>query len=132
MMKNMNPAMMKQAMAQMNNMRPEDLAMASERMKNMSPEEISAQAAQASSQMSGREKYLVEASKRLKADGNNLHGAGSYSHAAEKYEQARDNVKDFGSSEAAELKRSCTLNLSSCYLNTKSYAKCIAGTKKPL
>ena len=121
-----NPAMMAQAMAQMNSMRPEDIKQASERMKNMTPEEISAQAAQASSQMSSREKYMLDAAKKLKAEGNTLHGSGSYSLAADKYERARDNIRDFTTSEAAELKRSCTLNLSSCYLNTKQYVKCVA------
>lgn len=30
------------------------------------------------------------------------------------------------SAEAAELRRSCILNLSSCYLNTKEFDKCLA------
>lgn len=121
-----NPGMMKAAMAQMNAMRPEDIQQASERMRNMTPEEISAQASQATSQMSSREKYLLDAAKKLKADGNNLHGSGSYSLAAEKYEKARDNIQDLLTPEAADLKRLCTLNLSSCYLNTQMWGKCVA------
>lgn len=45
--------------------------------------------------------------------------------AAEKYERARDNLHDNASAEAAELKRSCILNLSSCYLNLKDWDKCV-------
>ena len=63
---------------------------------------------------------------QLKNEGNSLHNSGQYQLAAEKYERARNNVKDDLSKEAADLKRSCILNLSSCYLNLKDYSKCIA------
>ena len=55
-----------------------------------------------------------------------MHNSSQFQQAAEKYERARNNVKDDPSKEAMDLKRSCMLNLSSCYLNLKEYSKCIA------
>ena len=68
---------------------------------------------------------MFNASTQLKNEGNTLHNSGQYKLASEKYERARENVKDHTSSEAADLRRSCILNLSSCYLNLKEFDKCI-------
>lgn len=121
----MNPAMMQQAMNQMKNMRTEDWDRAKEQIGKMSPSEMQAQAASANQYLSGQQQYALNASKQLKDEGNTLHNAGQYRAAAEKYERAHANLQDTASPEGLELRRSCLLNLSSCYLNLREYEKCV-------
>jgi hypothetical protein len=68
----------------------------------------------------------------LKDEGNQLHSAGRYSEAIEKYERAKNNVAGFAGAEAAELRKACTLNLSSCYLNMKDWERCITQCNEVL
>ncbi|KAG2428587.1 hypothetical protein HYH02_014289 [Chlamydomonas schloesseri] len=125
MMKNMPPDMMQQAMAQMKDMKPEDWERAKQQMSGMDGDTMARQAAQAQAQMAGRTQYVLNASNQLKAEGNQLHGRGAFSEAAEKYERAKTNVVGMAGKEAADLARACTLNLSSCYLNLKQFSKCL-------
>jgi tetratricopeptide (TPR) repeat protein len=71
-----------------------------------------------------------QASTKLKADGNTLHNAQKYEEAAEKYEKAKTNVKDYTMPEALALRKACALNLSSCYLNLNQYAQCEAQSSE--
>jgi hypothetical protein len=75
-MAGMSPAMMQQAMAQVQSMSPAELAAAQRQMAGMDPATLSRQAAEASKIMSAREQYAVSASNQLKAEGNKLHAAG--------------------------------------------------------
>jgi len=125
-MGNMNPAMMQQAQAMARNMTPEDWERARAQMQGMSPEQLRQQAAAAQQHMSSQERYMLSAGQRLKAEGNQLHSAGSYQAALEKYERAKNNVRAFiGNHEALALFKACSLNLSSCYLNLKQYSSCV-------
>lgn len=54
-----------------------------------------------------------------------MHSAGKFSEAVEKYERAKGNVASFVTAPAVELRKACTLNLSSCYLNLKQYGNCV-------
>lgn len=62
---------------------------------------------------------------QLKNEGNQLHSQGKYQEACAKYEKAKSNVLDNDTKEAADLRKACTLNLSSCYLNLQQYSKCV-------
>lgn len=55
-----------------------------------------------------------------------MHSAGKFSEAVEKYERAKGNVANFVEAPAVELRKACTLNLSSCYLNLKQFSSCVA------
>ncbi|KAF5825932.1 hypothetical protein DUNSADRAFT_5854 [Dunaliella salina] len=125
-MGNITPAMMQQAQAMARNMGPEDWERARAQMQGMSPEQLRQQAASAQQHMSSQERYMLSAGQRLKAEGNQLHSAGSYGAALEKYERAKNNVRAFISNhEAMALFKACSLNLSSCYLNLKQYSSCV-------
>lgn len=67
----------------------------------------------------------MQASNQLKAEGNALHSAAKYGEAIDKYERAKANVAGMTAAGAAELRRACTLNLSSCYLNLKRWGQCV-------
>ena len=110
---------------QMKNMKAEDWDRAKQQISGMSTEELARQANQAQSQLSAQQKYVLDAAVQLKNQGNSLHGAGKYAEAVEKYDKARTNVDGHSSTEAAELRKACMLNLSSCYLNLKRYDKCV-------
>ena len=69
--------------------------------------------------------YMVSAAKQLKNDGNALHSAGKYDEAVQKYVKAKSNVEGDTGAEAADLRKACMLNLSSCYLNLGRYDKCV-------
>ncbi|GFH08030.1 TPR_REGION domain-containing protein [Haematococcus lacustris] len=73
-----------------------------------------------------------QASQQLKAEGNALHSAGKFKEAVEKYERAKSNVAGHSNTTSQELRTACTLNLSSCYLNLKDWAKCIAQCNEVL
>lgn len=120
----MSPQMMQQAMAQMKNMRPDDLARAQQQMSCMDPSDLARQAAQASSHYTAQQNYVIQASKQLKAEGNQLHQEGRYQEAAEKYEKAKTNMDDFSSCEAQNLRKACLLNLSNCYLKMEQWSLC--------
>ncbi|MEW5310674.1 MAG: hypothetical protein WDW38_002449 [Sanguina aurantia] len=123
---NMSPDFMQTAMAQMKNMKPSDWDAAKQQLDKMSPEDMSRQAAASSSQMSAQQQYTMTASAQLKAQGNQLHSSGKFSEAAEKYERAKGNVANYVTAPAAELRKACTLNLSSCYLNLNQFSSCVA------
>lgn len=138
-------------MAAAKNLTPEQLRMASEQMRNMSPETLQQQAATYSSQLKGEQTYKVNGSQQLKTEGNALHAAGNYAAAMAKYQRALDNLQrmqffrhihqwphttpthihtqrapaDIDTPQANDLKRSCTLNLSSCTLHLGHYEECI-------
>ena len=67
----------------------------------------------------------LQASQQLKNEGNSLHSSGQYAQAVEKYERAKSNVEVFEGTEAAELRKACTLNLAACYLSLKKWDDCI-------
>ncbi|KAG2435080.1 hypothetical protein HXX76_007167 [Chlamydomonas incerta] len=109
----------------MKDMKPDDWERAKQQMAGMDGDSMARQAAQAQQQMAGRTQYVLSASNQLKTEGNQLHGRGAFSEAAEKYERAKTNVAGMAGKEAADLARACTLNLSSCYLNLKQFSKCL-------
>jgi hypothetical protein len=81
--------------------------------------------------------WCTQACQQLKSEGNTLHSSGRYQEALEKYERAKSNVDGLGlgagsGGEAGELRRACTLNLSSCYLNLQRWEECVAQCNEVL
>lgn len=58
--------------------------------------------------------------------------AGKYAEAAEKYERAKANTLELSSPEAQALRKACTLNLGSCYLNMGKYQQCVTECQEVL
>lgn len=67
----------------------------------------------------------MQASVQLKNEGNQLHAQSKFHEAIAKYERAHSNVIDMVGKEASDLRKACTLNLSSCFLNTQQWGKCV-------
>jgi len=65
--------------------------------------------------------YMVQGANSIKEEGNALHNQGKYTEAAEKYQSAKRNLEGNESAAAAQVKRSCCLNLASCYLKTSQH-----------
>ena len=92
----MDPAMMQQAMAQMQNMTPDQMAQMRAGVSGMSPDAFTSAAASTmgqagssrGSQPSAAAGPELEAAAALKAEGNKLHGARQFGEAAQKYEAA--------------------------------------------
>lgn len=121
-MKNLKPDDVRFATEQIKRLSPEDMAQMSSRMSQASPEEIAAMRVQAEAQRT----YEFQGALTLKNQGNQLHGIGKYSEAAEKYQRAKDNLSGMTTSEASNLRLACSLNLMSCYLKTQQYDKTVA------
>ena len=73
-----NPAMMQQAMAQMNNMRPEDWAQANELMGRMSGDDLAKQTAQMSQQMNAQQKCRYQPRLPVSRRALAVHAAGKH------------------------------------------------------
>jgi tetratricopeptide (TPR) repeat protein len=118
-----------------NNMRPEDIRRAADQASSLPPEAFTAAAAAgvgpaaaasaAPSPLSAQQKYMLHASKGLKAEGNKLHGSGQYAAAAEKYQRAISNVATHVDPESVQLRISCQSNLASCHLQLGQWQSCI-------
>ncbi|KAJ7553198.1 hypothetical protein O6H91_06G087600 [Diphasiastrum complanatum] len=121
-MKNIRFEDFKAAADQMKNVSPEQLADFTAHMSRASPEELASMRARTEAQLS----YEVQGALTLKNQGNQLHGIGRYSEAAEKYARAKNNLAEFSSQEAASLRLTCSLNLMSCYLKTQQYHQAIS------
>jgi hypothetical protein len=67
----------------------------------------------------------LQASQQIKNEGNQLHTSKQYAAAIEKYKRAASNVAAFTSSDAAELRKACALNLASCHLALQEWPECI-------
>ncbi|KAL6762238.1 hypothetical protein V8C86DRAFT_2523053 [Haematococcus lacustris] len=132
MMGSMTPEMMAQAQSMAAGMSAADMQRAQEQMKNMSADDLQRATTQATAQLSAQQQYVLTASQQLKAEGNALHSAGKFKEAVEKYERAKSNVAGHSNTTSQELRTACTLNLSSCYLNLKDWAKCIAQCNEVL
>ncbi|KAF6265916.1 hypothetical protein COO60DRAFT_769299 [Scenedesmus sp. NREL 46B-D3] len=128
----MNPGMMQEAMQQMNNMSPADMAAMKRQVDGMDSAALASRAQEAQKMMSAREKYVLDGSNQLKAEGNKLHAAGQYADAAEKYARAKQNMAEFAGPESAALRKACVLNLGSCYLNLGRYQQCVAECQEAL
>ncbi|KAK3282384.1 hypothetical protein CYMTET_9873 [Cymbomonas tetramitiformis] len=110
----------------MKNMNPEDWDRMNDQMKNMTPEQMNQAASQYGKQSSAQAQYAYRASLQLKTDGNKLHGEGKYEAAAEKYARAKNNLQSNVDPEAKSLRKTCTLNLASCYLKLEKYDDCVS------
>ena len=125
-MANMDPAAMQaqmaQAQAMMSNMSPDAMRQqfqtAGEQIKNLSPDELAAQTAAAQAQVGAQGDYMVTGANGIKEEGNALHRQGKFAEAAEKYQAAKRNLEGNDSAAALQVKKSCSLNLASCYLKT--------------
>ncbi|XP_078439761.1 tetratricopeptide repeat (TPR)-like superfamily protein [Wolffia australiana] len=120
-MKNMRPEDMRSAAEQLKQTRIEDMVEIGEKMAKATPEEIAAMHAHADSQIS----YKLSASEMLKKQGNKLHNSGNYHDAAEKYNLAKNNLKDIPDFRCRTLRSQCSVNLMSCYLKLGQFKKCI-------
>lgn len=116
-MKNIRPEDLKFAAQQMRNIPPDEIADMSSRVARATPEELAAMQSQSAAQRA----YVLQGSQSLKNQGNQLHGIGKYTEAAEKYLRAKNNLVGHTSREARDLELSCSLNLMSCYLKTKQF-----------
>eukprot|EP00898_Chlorokybus_atmophyticus_P000345 jgi/Chlat1/1310/Chrsp118S01715 len=119
----MDPATLRMAQQQMGSMRPEDFNAMSDVMRGLSPDQMAAMSSAASAgspPIAGSSDAYTYANK-LKEEGNKLHNAGQYSQAIEKYAKAQADVSNLSSAEAVALRKSCLLNLASCYLKTKQF-----------
>eukprot|EP00854_Cymbomonas_tetramitiformis_P004475 gene4475-5486_t len=96
----------------MNNFGNDEFSKAADAMKNMNPEDW--------------DRMNDQASLQLKTDGNKLHGEGKYEAAAEKYARAKNNLQSNVDPEAKSLRKTCTLNLASCYLKLEKYDDCVS------
>lgn len=65
--------------------------------------------------------YMVQGANAVKEEGNVLHKEGKYEAAAEKYQQAKSNLEGNDTAAAQQVKKSCSLNLASCYLKTQQH-----------
>ena len=64
---------------------------------------------------------MVQGANAIKEEGNALHKQGKYAEAAEKYQAAKGNLEGNESAAAQQVKKSCSLNLASCYLKTQQH-----------
>ena len=125
-MANMDPATMQaqmaQAQAMMSHMSPDAMRQqfqtAGEQIKNLSPDELAAQTAAAQAQVGAQGDYMVTGANGIKEEGNALHRQGKFAEAAEKYQAAKRNLEGNDTAAARQVKKSCSLNLASCYLKT--------------
>jgi len=97
---------------------PDDIRRAGEAMAGASPEAMSAGMAQASARL----KYEVDASARLKGEGNAAFGRGDWGGAAAAWGRAADNLKAHTSADAVALRRACRLNLALAHLKLGTWA----------
>lgn len=58
--------------------------------------------------------------------------AGKYAEAAEKYARAKQNMAEVAGPDSQALRKACTLNLGSCYLNLGQYQQCVAECQEVL
>jgi hypothetical protein len=58
--------------------------------------------------------------------------AGKYAEAAEKYARAKQNMAEVAGPESQALRKACTLNLGSCYLNMGRYQQCVTECQEVL
>jgi tetratricopeptide (TPR) repeat protein len=121
----MDPAQMQQAMNMFQNLTPQQRQSMAQAASNVSPDTFTQQASTAQTQFSAREKYEIDASERLKTEGNRLHGLKEFDQASEKYQRALSNLSAHTSSSAATLRISCMGNLASCYLQLRKWDDCI-------
>ncbi|XP_077245211.1 outer envelope protein 61-like [Tasmannia lanceolata] len=120
-MKNMRPEDMRNAAEQLKRARPEDMVEITEKMAKATPEELAAMRARVDAQLT----YELNAAEILKKQGNDLHRQEKFSDAAQKYLLAKKNMKGVPLSKGRTLQLACSLNLMSCYLNTRQYEECI-------
>ena len=64
---------------------------------------------------------MVQGANAVKEEGNALHKQGKFAEAAEKYQQAKSNLEGNDTAAAQQVKKSCSLNLASCYLKTEQH-----------
>ncbi|KAK9792261.1 hypothetical protein WJX73_001096 [Symbiochloris irregularis] len=112
-----SPDMMQQSMQMFQNMTPDQRAQVQRQAQGITPEQRAAMTQQAG--------ISHPEAQRLRAEGNNLHKAGSYKAASEKYEAALKEISGKDGEEASTLRKACRLNLSSCYLNIGKYKACV-------
>lgn len=123
---------MQRTMNMMNSMTPEQRRAMAQEASSMNPDLISQQATRVHSTLSAREKYLYDASEKLKKEGNVLHGQKNYAAAIEKYERAIDNLNTSSSSCSIALSTSCWSNMASCYLQLEKWVECVESCKAVL
>ncbi|KAK7257567.1 hypothetical protein RIF29_31622 [Crotalaria pallida] len=120
-MQNMSSEDFKLAAEQLKHTRPEEMAQIGEKMANATPDEIAAMRARVDAQI----KYQLNAAEMLKKQGNELHNQGKFNDALQKYQLAKENIKEIPPFQSRKLLLACSLNLMSCYLKTRQYDECI-------
>lgn len=123
----MDPAQMRQAMNMLNNMTPEQRRSVQEAAANLPPETLVQQASTAQQNLTSHQKYQYDASMQLKAEGNKLHSLKKFREAAEKYQQAIQNLTAHASEQSIDLRLSCQSNLASCFLQLGSFHECVSA-----
>jgi len=123
----MDPAQMQQAMNMLHNMTPEQRRSVHDAAANLPPEKLVQQASTAQQNLSSHQKYQYDASVQLKAEGNKLHSLKKFKEAAEKYQQAIQNLAAHASEQSIDLRVSCQSNLASCHLQQGSYQECVSA-----
>lgn len=97
---------------------PEDIRRAGEAMSSATPEAMTAGMAQAGARL----KYEVDASARLKTEGNTAFAKGDSAAAAAAWSRAADNLKAHTSPEAVALRRALRSNLALAHLKLGDFA----------
>ena len=123
----LDPAQMQQAMRMFENMTPEQKRSVKEAASKADPSTFVRNATSMQSQLPAQQKYQYDASVKLKAEGNQLHGLGRYKEASERYQQAVNNLESHTSAQSVSLRTSCYANLASCYLQLELWNDCVSA-----